>query len=76
MNTSIPGNSFSQPSFSWPRRLAIVACLIVGCVFSLRAMTPDVAAKVTSETSQRAELQASVDVKLVTKNIEDIQLGQ
>lgn len=46
-------------------------------------MTPDVAAKVTSETSQRAELQGSVDltvpdeadVKLVTKNIEDIQAG-
>ena len=39
-------------------------------------MTPDVAAKVTSEISQRAELPASVDVKLATKNIEDIQLGQ
>ncbi len=39
-------------------------------------MTSDVAAKVTSETSQRAELQGSVDVKLVTKNIEDVQLGQ
>ena len=46
-------------------------------------MTPDVAAKVTSQTSQRAELQGSVDltvpaeadVKLVTKNIEDIQAG-
>jgi hypothetical protein len=84
MNTSIQGSSDSQPSFSWPRRLAIAACLIVGCVFSFRAMTPDVAAKVTSETSQRAELQGSVDltvpvhadVKLVTKNIEDIQLGQ
>ena len=83
MNTSIPGNSDSQPSFSWPRRLAILACLIVGCVFSFRAMTPDVAAKVTSETSAVAEIQASVDlsvpvdadVKLVTKNIEDIQAG-
>ncbi|MFN8707566.1 MAG: polymorphic toxin-type HINT domain-containing protein [Planctomyces sp.] len=46
-------------------------------------MTQDVAAKVTSETSQRAELQGSVDltvpaeadVKLVTKNIEDIEAG-
>jgi hypothetical protein len=75
MSTSIPGNSDSQPLSSWPRRLAIAACLIVGCVFSFRAMTPDVAAKVTSETSQRAEVQASVDVKLVTKNIEDIQAG-
>ncbi len=35
-------------------------------------MTPDVAAKVTSQNSQRAELQGSADVKLVTKNIEDI----
>ena len=86
MSTSIPGNSDSQPSFSWPRRLAIVACLIVGCVFSFRAMTQDVAAEATSETSPVAELQASVDlprsksvdadVKLVTKNIEDIQVGQ
>ena len=83
MSNSIQGNSDSQPSFSWPRRLAIAACLIVGCVFSLRAMTPDVAAKVTSGTSQQAELQASIgltvpvdgDVKLVTKNIEDIQAG-
>lgn len=83
MNTSIPCNSDSQPSSSWPRRWAIAACLIVGCVFSLRAMTSDLAAKVTSETSQRAELQGSVDltapadavVKLVTKNIEDIQAG-
>ena len=83
MNTSIQGSSDSQPSFLWPRRLAIVACLIVGSVFSFRAMMPDVAAKVTSETSQRAQLQGSVeltvpadaDVKLVTKNIEDIQAG-
>jgi hypothetical protein len=83
MSNSIQGNSDSQPSFSWPRRLAILACLIVGCVFSFRAMTPDVAAKVTSETSAVAEIQASVDlsvpvdgdVKLVTKNIEDIQAG-
>ena len=83
MNTSIPGNADSQPSFSWPRRLAIAGCLIFGCVFSLRAMTPDVAAKVTSETSSVAEIQAAVDytvpvdadVKLVTKNIEDIQAG-
>ncbi|MFN9977856.1 MAG: polymorphic toxin-type HINT domain-containing protein, partial [Phycisphaerae bacterium] len=56
--------------------MAIAACLIVGCVFSFRPMTADVAAKVTSETSQRAELQAAVDVKLVSKNIEDLQLGQ
>jgi hypothetical protein len=76
MSTPIPENSDSQPSFSWPRRLAITVCLIVGCVFSFRAMMPDVAAKVASEASQRAELQGSVDVKLVTKNIEDIQLGQ
>jgi hypothetical protein len=83
MNTSIPGNSDSQPSFSWLRRLAIAGCLIVGCVFSFRTMMPDVAAKVTSETSAVAEIQASVDlsvpvdadVKLVTKNIEDIQAG-
>ena len=83
MSTSIPGNSDSQSSFSWSRRLAIVACLIVGSVFSSRAMTPDAAAKVTSETSQQAEHQGSVeltapadaDVKLVTKNIEDIQAG-
>jgi hypothetical protein len=83
MSNSIQGNSDSQPSFSWPRRLAIAACLIVDCVFSFRAMTPDVAAKVTSETSSVAEIQASVDltvpvdgdVKLVTKNIEDIQAG-
>ncbi len=83
MNTFDPSNSDSQPSFSWPRRLAIAGCLIVGCVFSFRAMTQDVAAKVTSETSQPAELQAAVeltasaeaDVKLVTKNIEDIQAG-
>ncbi|MFO0425738.1 MAG: polymorphic toxin-type HINT domain-containing protein [Planctomyces sp.] len=45
-------------------------------MFSFRPMTADVAAKVTSETSQRAELQAAVDVKLVSKNIEDLQLGQ
>jgi hypothetical protein len=56
--------------------LVIVACLIVGSVFSFRATMPEVAAKVTSETSQRAELPASVDVKLVAKSIEDIQFGQ
>jgi hypothetical protein len=39
-------------------------------------MTSDLAAKVTSETSLVAEIQASVDVKLVTRNIEDVQLGQ
>jgi hypothetical protein len=84
MNASILGNSDSQPSFSWLRRLVIVACLISGCVFSLRAMSPDVAAKVTSETSSVTELRtadilptaADADVKLVTRNIEDIQLGQ
>ena len=83
MSTSIPSNADSHASFSWPRRLAIAACLIVGCVFSLRAMTPDVAAKVTSETSQLTKLQTAeilstandADVKLVTKNIENIQAG-
>jgi hypothetical protein len=84
MNTSIQGNSDSQPSTSWPRRLAILACLTVGCVFSFRAMTSDVAAKVTLETSSVAEIRTTAvlptandaNVKLVTKSIEDIQLGQ
>ena len=83
MNTSIQGNSDSQPSTSWPRRLAILACLTVGCVFSFRAMMPDVAAKVTAETNLVDEICKTAvlptandaDVKLVTKNIEDIQAG-
>jgi hypothetical protein len=83
MKTFNPGNSDFQSSFSWPRRLAIAGCLIVGCVFSFRAMTPNVAARVTPETSSVAEIQTSVDlavpgvgdVKLVTKDIEYIQAG-
>jgi hypothetical protein len=83
MMTSLQEKADSSAPFSLLRRLGIATCLFLGCVFSIRAMTPDVAAKVTSQTSQRAELQGSVDltvpaeadVKLVTKNIEDIQAG-
>ena len=67
--------------FSWPRRLAIVACLITGCMFTLRAMTTSVIATPTvaaSALNVTAPVSASVDspVQLVTKSIEDIQLGQ
>jgi len=67
-------------SFSWPRRLAIVACLITSCVFTLRAMTPSAIATPTVATSApkiTAPVSASVGspVQLVTKNIEDIPAG-
>ena len=78
----------SSNSFSWPRRLAITGCLLLGCVFSLRAMTPDVAATGNRVESSAPEIspsaaalstpvQASVQstVKLVTRNIEDIKEG-
>lgn len=57
--------------------------LIVGGVFSLRAMTSAVAANVTSETSQLTKFQTNAilptasddDVKLGTKNIANIKAG-
>jgi hypothetical protein len=72
--------SHQTSPFSWPRRLAIVACLITGCVFTLRAMTSSVIATPTvAASAPRIASPPSASfgspVQLVTKNIEDIQAG-
>ena len=73
--------SLQTSPFSWPRRLTIVASLIAGCVFTLRAMTPSVIATPTVAASapkiaSPPSASFGSPVQLVTKNIEDIQLGQ
>jgi hypothetical protein len=72
--------SHQTSHFSLPRRLAIVACLIAGCVFTLRAMTTSVIATPTVAASApriASPPSASLGspVHLFTKNIEDIQAG-
>ena len=76
MTTTHPNSGFS-----WLRRLAILTCLVTGCVFTARAMTPSVNAtpgvtSSTPDTTPPVAKSSGHQTKLVTKNIEDVQLGQ
>lgn len=64
---------------SFVRRVLIAACLITGCVFAIRAASPRAEAvrqNIKSQTSAGVGPQATSKPELVTRNIEDIRLGQ
>ncbi|APZ94501.1 polymorphic toxin-type HINT domain-containing protein [Fuerstiella marisgermanici] len=63
------------------RQVVILGCLIVGCVFAMRATIPHASATSDVKTELTAEISPAVPsaadpIRLRTRNIEDIQLGQ